>query len=312
MTDQNRKLGYVCAIGAQVLWGVFPIYFHLLRSVDALELVAHRSIWSFVILLGVFTLAKFIRHRAWPRLDELKAVVSDRKLFFTLCLAAVLIAINWIVFVWSVNHDHKVDASLGYYICPQVLVLLGVLFLGERLKPLQWCAVGLAALGVGYMVRSSASMPSVSIALALSFGFYALIKKNVKAPALSGLTIETGFLTIPALIFLAGICGYYELPEFVGSKGGGSVFTNNALVNVLLIGSGLTTIVPLALYATAVKHLPLSTIGLLQFVGPTIQFCIGIFLFSEKFDRSRLIGFVFVWIGVGIFLFTLRAAKQLK
>lgn len=312
MGNKNIRLGYASAIAAQVFWGLFPIYVDLLKGYDAVAFVAHRIIWSFVLLISLFALARFVRSPHLPSFSEIRSGLSSRKTLLICLVASLLILTNWIGFIWAVLHDHKLDASLGYYICPQVVVLLGVIFLGERLRGLQWVGFALTAIGVIYMVRSSASMPSISLAIAFSFGFYALLKKRVQLSALTGLTFETGFLLVPAIFFLAYQCGYLESMGIGSASAEGeihpSVFTQDWRLNLLLLGSGVATIIPLALYATALKHIPLSTVGLLQFIGPTIQFLLGAFLFHEAFDRSRLIGFLIVWAGVGIYLLALRSS----
>ena len=293
----NFRLGLVCAIGAQVLWGCFPIYVYLVRSVESNEFVAHRTIWSFLTLIGVFAMIRFVSHPALPKPNELTEKWSDKKSVWLSGLAALLISINWIAFVWAVTHDYPLDASLGYYICPLVVVLLGVIFLGERLSTLKWVAIGVAAMGVTYMAtQTEKGMPWVSIAIAFSFGFYALVKKQTKSSALCGLTYETGFLFIPAIAYLiwklySTQANPFDIPLWVG---------------LMLLGSGVATIAPLALYAVAVKHVPLSTIGFFQCIGPTLQFFVGIFFIGKSLDYSRLAGFAIVWVGVAIFLIAMR------
>ncbi len=314
MGNDKTRLGYACAIAAQVAWGLFPIYVDLLKGYDAVAFVAHRIIWSLALLISVFALARIVRSPHLPSFSEIKAGLSNKKTLLICAVASLLILTNWIGFIWAVLHDHKLDASLGYYICPQVVVLLGVVFLGERLKGLQWIGFALTACGVLYMVRSSASMPLVSLAVAFSFGFYALLKKRVQLSALSGLTFETGFLFLPGIGFLAYHCGYLQSFGLgSGVSDGGvmpAIFTHDWRLNLLLVGSGIATVVPLALYATALKHIPLSTVGLLQFIGPTIQFLIGAYMFQEPLDRSRLIGFLIVWAGVGIYLASVRSTRS--
>ena len=316
MANDKTRLGYACAIAAQVAWGLFPIYVDPLKGYDAIAFVAHRIIWSFALLFCICCLARLLRSSRFVSFTEIKAGLSNRATLLTCVIASLLIFTNWIGFVWAVLHDHKIDASLGYYICPQVVVLLGVIFFGERLKRLQWIGFGLTAFGVLYMVRSSASMPLLSLMVAFSFGIYALLKKRVRLSALAGLTLETGFLFVPAIIFLAYYSGCFQsvgLGSGVSESGvSQAVFTSDWRLNLLLIGCGLATVVPLALYATALKHIPLSTVGLLQFIGPTLQFLIGAFLFHEALDGSRLIGFFIVWAGVGIYLFAMRGTDSLR
>lgn len=304
---QNPKLGYACAIFAQVIWGLFPIYVDQLKCYDAFGFVAHRAIWSFLSLLALFWVAKFFRNPSLPQMSELTNSIRDSKIWVVASIAAILIATNWVGFVWAAINDHKLDASLGYYICPQVVVLLGVLCLGEKLKTIQWIAVALAACGVGYMVNSKASMPLLALMIAFSFGFYVLAKKKTKLSALGGLTFETGFLMIPAALYLGWQCGFLGLETLGDSKL--ALFTDSWKMNLLLLCSGMVTVLPLALYATAVKHIPLTTIGLLQFIGPTIQFLLGLFVYQEEFDESRFYGFLVVWAGVALYLFSLRTTK---
>jgi len=312
MANDKTRLGFACAIAAQVLWGLFPIYVDLLRGYDAIAFVSHRIIWSFILLIGIYGLGRLLRSSWLPSLSEIREGFSHWTTLLVCLIASLLILANWTGFIWAVLHDHKIDASLGYYICPQVVVLLGVIFLGERLKRLQWIGFSLTAFGVFYMVRSSASLPMLSLLVAFSFGIYGLLKKRVQLTALSGLTLETGFLFVPGICFLAYHCGYLQIAGLGAgiseSEAVPAIFTQDWRLNLLLIGSGVATVVPLALYATALKHIPLSTVGLLQFIGPSIQFFIGAVLFHEPLDRSRLIGFVIVWAGVVIYLVSLRTS----
>ena len=291
----NYRWGVFCVVAAQVLWGFFPVYFHFLRKVDAVELVAHRAIWSFFWLIVLALVWRVLKARFdSPTLEEIRSVFKSPRLLGYLAIAAVLMAINWLTFVWAVNNDHKIDASLGYYICPQVIVVLGVVFLGERLSSIQWLAFALAAVGVLWIAQSGVSVPWVGLTVALAFSFYALIKKIVPVSSFVGLTFEMGLLLLPAIGFLL----------YRGWPLGDTVIGEPWWFNLLLVGIGAATIAPLVFYAAAVKHIPLSTVGLLQFIGPTIQFLIGTFVFHEPFDTSRLIGFAFVWVGVALFMFT--------
>ena len=288
----NARLGIVYAVIAQVLWGCFPIYVNALRVVAPFDFVAHRAAWSFCLLVNLVLISNWYPRLGLPSKEEVSWGLSSRKTILIYALAAVLISTNWLAFVWSVMNDHAIDASLGYYICPLIVVLLGVIFLREKLSKLKWIAVACATVGVGYTTFSEGTLLWVSIAIAGSFGFYGLIKKQAPLSALAGLTFETGVLFLPALGYLiwractSGIA-FSDYPWWV---------------YILIIGSGAATIMPLAFYATAVKHLPLSTVGFLQYIGPTIQFFIGVFLFNEVMDYIRLTGFIFVWIGVVIFM----------
>jgi len=284
----------VSAIGAQILWGIFPAFIKLFQGVIApQDFVAHRAVWSFVLL--IVWMGFVYKFGKSPKNSSLKELLTDKATVGKALLATVFIVTNWLVFVWAVNNDHSLDASLGYYICPLLLVLLGVLFLRERLGMFKWIAIGLAALGVTIMTLSGQSKVWIGLVIAVAFSLYALIKKKTRTSAAGGLTMETGFMLIPAVLFLA----------WRATIEGVVVFPDSVSMKLVLLLSGPMTVAPLFLYAVAVKHVSLSTIGLLQFIGPTLQFLLGVFVFSEPFDSTRLLGFVFVWIGVGLYLYTL-------
>ena len=283
------------AIGAQVLWGIFPAFIKLFKGiVEPVDLVAHRAVWSFAFLiLLLLATSKSESDKSQTNLRQrlFGNASSIRKAMF----ATVFIAINWLVFVWSVSAGHALDASLGYYICPQFVVLLGVVFLGERLSKVQWIAIAIAAVGVIIMTGSNEGKVWIGLLIAAAFAIYALIKKKTTLSAVEGLTLETGFMLIPAILFLvwrSNLDGIVAFPDSTSSW-------------LLLISAGPMTVAPLFLYAFAVKHISLSTAGLLQFIGPTIQFCLGVFAFAEPVDSTRLIGFVCVWTGVSIYLYAL-------
>lgn len=261
------------------------------------DLVAHRAIWSFVSLaiwlLMISWMGSRKRNVAGSSLRQ--RLFSDYKTAATAALAAVMIVTNWLVFVWAVNNDHAIDASLGYYICPQLVVLLGVVFLRERLTPLQWTAVALATIGVSIMTLSGQSDVRIGLLVAIAFALYALVKKKTQLSAVEGLTLETMFMLLPAIAFLV----------WRFAVDGVTIFPASISLTLMLLCCGLFTIAPLLLYAIAVKHIKLSTVGLLQFIGPTIQFFLGVFAFAEPVDSTRFYGFVFVWIGVSVFLFGL-------
>lgn len=288
----NARLGLICAVIAQVLWGCFPIYVNALRLIAPFDFVAHRAAWSFCLLVNLVLISNWYPQLGLPRKQEICSGLSSRKTILIYAVAAVLIASNWVAFVWSVMNDHAIDASLGYYICPLIVVLLGVVFLKEKLSKLRWMAVAFAAVGVGYTTLAEGTLLWVSVAIAGSFGFYGLIKKRAPLSALGGLTFETGVLFLPAVAYLV----------WRASTSGVALGDYSYWVYILIIGSGAATILPLAFYATAVKHLPLSTVGFLQYIGPTIQFFVGVFWLNESMDYVRLTGFVFVWIGVVIFV----------
>jgi chloramphenicol-sensitive protein RarD len=301
-TTPNLKLGLATAIGAQVLWGVFPAYIKLFQGViHPLDLVAHRAVWSFTTLV----LWLVVTSAARPAIGSstlLQRLFGDSKTIRTAIFATVMIGINWLTFVWAVSNDHALDASLGYYICPQLVVLLGVVFLRERLTNLQWTAVVLATIGVSIMTFSAQSEIWIGLLVAVAFALYALIKKKTELSAVEGLTMETGFMFLPAIAFL--------LWRF--AIDGGTIIPDSILLTLALLCSGVLTIAPLILYAISVKHIKLSTVGLLQFVGPTIQFILGVFAFAEPVDATRFYGFVFVWLGVSVYLFALHRRSRLS
>ena len=292
-------VGLSCAIAAHTLWGLFPIYWRQLSHVDSLELVWHRIWWSFVLLLlGVPWM--LLRSEPATKQAFLAAITSGR-VWALYTAAAVLIAINWFAFIWAVNHDRVLEASLGYYINPLFNVMLGVFVLGERLRRPQWLAVGIAAVGVTIMSVASGGLPWVSLAMASAFAGYALVKKKTPLPPLQGLWFELTILAIPA----AWVIGSRMLE-------GSSALNHSSLqTKVLLIAGGVVTVAPLTLFAAAVQRVDLSTIGILQYIGPTLQFLVGAFLFGEPLYAGRLIGFGFVWIGLVVFVAgPLKRARQ--
>lgn len=293
---KNLKLGLATAVAAQILWGGFPAYIKLFQNViDPLDLVAHRAVWSFVVLAVWLSVSARLNQAAKGASLKRRLFGSSRTIA-TALFATVMIAINWLTFVWAVNNDHALDASLGYYICPQIVVLLGVVFLRERLTSMQWTAVALAAVGVTIMTWSGQGKVWIGLLVAVAFGLYALVKKKTRLSAAEGLGLETGFMLTPAIAYLV----------WRSLVGGAAVFPGSIALTLLLLCCGALTVAPLFLYAVAVKHLSLSTMGLLQFIGPTIQFVLGVFAFAEPVDLTRLTGFVFVWIGVSIYLYALH------
>jgi chloramphenicol-sensitive protein RarD len=277
------RTGILFGIGAYLMWGFFPIYFKALQSVSPLQIMFHRVVWSFLFLALVLA----ARHR-WP--EVLRAARSKRTLVIY-ALAGALLATNWLVYIYGVNSGQVVETSLGYFINPLVSVALGVIFLRERLRPLQWLPVGLAALGVAYLTIQVGSLPWIALALAFSFGLYGLIKKLSPLSSLPGLTMETAAIFLPALLYL----GWVEV-QGVGAFGHASTW-----VNVLLVASGVITALPLLMFAKAARNIPLWAIGLLQYIAPTVQFLIGVLLYNEPFDQTRLIGFSIIWLALLIF-----------
>lgn len=269
---------------AYTIWGLFPLYWKLLQHVPALQILGHRIVWSFAALLAMTAAAQ----RWWAAASPWRVPARVVGLY---AIAAVLIGINWFLYVYAVNSGLVVETSLGYFITPLVNVLLGVLVLRERLRPAQWCAVALAAIGVAYLTRAYGTVPWIAAGLATSFGSYGLVKKKATLDSLRGLTLETAVLVAPALAYLFGLY----------ASGAGSFRRVGAGTDMLLIGGGLVTVGPLLLFATAVRRVPLTIVGVLQYISPTIQFLLGVFLYHEPFSHAQLIGFAIVWSALVIF-----------
>lgn len=302
------RKGVVFALLAQTMWGVFPIYLKLLSPTPALDVVAHRAIWAFLILILLTFVGSLIRLRGWPRWAELAESFGQPKMLWLLLAAAILIALNWLGFVAAVEQGRAMDVSVGYYICPQIVVILGVLFQKERLAMTQWIAFGVTSLGVVVMAASKTGVPWFGLVVAFSFGFYALVKKQIQCSAMTSLTFETGILFLPAVALLLYRGCWYSTgvaPEATAS------WISPLGLQLLLVSAGIATLLPLALYVSAVRCLPLSVVGVLQFLGPTIQFGLSVFWFGEPLDPPRLLGIVLVWIGVGFFLRGARRTRPL-
>ncbi len=274
--------GVLSAFLAYVCWGVFPIYFKMLHSVSPLQTMTHRVVWSFLFLLLILV----VRKEVGPFWKEI-----NFKRFMIYLGAGTLLAINWLTYVWAIAQGFVIESSLGYFINPLVSVLLGVIFLKERLRPAQWIPVGLAVIGVSYLTITYGSLPWIALVLAFSFGFYGLVKKVAPLGSLFGLTLETGAIFIPALIVLL----------FAELNGAGEFGHGPLLTTVLLSLTGVVTAIPLLLFSTGARSVPLTTIGLLQYIAPTLQFLSGIILFHEPFDSSRLVGFGIIWLALIIF-----------
>lgn len=279
----NRGILY--GIAAYLLWGIFPIYWKLISNVAPFEILLNRIVWSFVFLLIILYLQ---RNWSW-----IKLLRSNRKLRLVSILAALLLAVNWFTYIWGVNNGFIVETSLGYFINPLVSVLLGVVVLRERLRPLQITAVLIAGLGVLYLTIGYNSLPWIALVLAFTFGFYGLIKKQTPLGSVVSLSTEMTVLFLPALIGLFAT-------HFSGhSTAQGSDFRTY----FLLVASGIVTTVPLILFALAAHKIPLTTIGFLQYIAPTMQFLIGVFIYNEDFGTVRIIGFSIIWFALCIYTF---------
>lgn len=277
------KKGILYGIGAYLAWGFFPIYWKFLHHVPAVQLIGHRIIWSCLLLLVVIVLTK-----QW---DEFRKTVN-LKVLRIYTIAAVLIGINWLVYVWAVNSNFIVETSLGYFINPLLSVLMGVIFLKERLRLAQWIPVVLAAIGVTYLTFIYGRLPYIALTLAFSFGLYGLVKKLSPLGSLYGLTIETAILFVPALIYLIAM-----------EANSTAAFLHTGISSdLLMIGAGVVTTIPLLMFASAAKSIPLWVVGLLQYIAPTIQFLLGVFLYKEPFSQHQLIGFGIVWAALIFFV----------
>ena len=275
--------GLAAAAAAFGLWGLFPVYFHALSAVPALQIIAHRIVWSALLLVAWMALQ--------GQLGRLSATFARSALLARLALSALLISANWLVWVWSVTHNHVVDASLGYYINPLVNVLLGVIVLHERLNRAQWTAIGLAALAVLYLGLLTGRPPWIAGALAVSFSLYGFVRKVINVDALPGLTVETLLLMPLAFGYLA----------WCQETGRGALTTHGPGVAALLIGSGLVTAIPLFLFAYGARALPYSTVGVLQYIAPSLQLLCGVVLFHESFGPARAAGFALIWVALLIY-----------
>ena len=279
----DRRPGLAFGLGAYALWGLFPLYFPLLEPASATEILAHRIFWSLITMLVLV-----VAVRRWTQLRQL---LADRRRVAILTLAAVLIAANWGTYIWGVNNGHVIETSLGYFINPLVTVLMGVVILGERLRPVQWAALGIAGLAVVGLTVEYGRPPWVALVLAFSFGSYGLAKKKAHSGAVESLTFETLVIAPVAL-------GYIVLLTLTGA----STFTGEGALHVaLLLGLGILTAVPLLCFGGAATRVSMTTLGLLQYVTPSMQFALGVLVFREPMPTMRWVGFGLVWLALVIF-----------
>jgi chloramphenicol-sensitive protein RarD len=276
--------GLLFGIAAYALWGVLPLFFLLLRPATAFEIVAWRIVLSLIFCALLLTVT-----RGWP---ALMVIVRDRRTSLILGGAGLLILVNWLVYVYATLSGHVVEAALGYFTNPIVTVLLGVFVLRERLRPLQWVAIGVTVVAVLILALNYGQFPFIALALAFSFGFYGLVKKQVggRVDAVSGLTVETAWLTIPATVMLI----------VLGSSGLLTIGTESVLQTVAILFAGVVTAVPLLFFAAAARRLPLTYLGLTQYLAPILQFLIGVFVLQEAMPAARWWGFGLVWIALVI------------
>ena len=288
----EHRTGLLNGFGAYLLWGALPVYFKLFPGVSSVEVVAHRIIWS-VAFLGILLAAM----RIYPLFT---AALRNPRILGALALSALLIAINWLVFIWAVNAHHVLAASLGYFLNPLVNVLIGTLFLHERLNKVQVGAVVIAAGGVALLAAGELQTLWISLTLAITFAFYGLVRKLTPVPAAVGLAVETLVLLPPAL----AACFWFH-------QQGSLAFGHETVETLLLIGLGAVTSVPLILFAGAARRLPMVTLGLLQYIAPSMQFIIGAFLLGEALSAPRLMSFGLIWLALALFVWdSLRRLKR--
>ncbi|WP_198289872.1 EamA family transporter RarD [Nocardioides sp. Iso805N] len=288
----ERSRGVVFGVVAYLIWGAFPLYWPLLEPAGAFEILAHRLIWSLVVMTVLII--------ALRRTPQLLALVRDRRKLALLALAAVTVTCNWATYIWGVNHGRVVETSLGYFVNPLVTMLLGVLVLHERMRTVQWVAVGIATLAVVVLTVDYGRLPWLALVLALSFGTYGLAKKKADAGAFESLALETALMAPLALVFLVGL-GLTGRSHFT-SEGPGHA--------ALFVSAGVVTVVPLICFGAAAVRVPLVTLGLLQYLAPILQFGLGVLHFHEDMSTGRWIGFAIVWVSLAVFTYdSLRARR---
>lgn len=271
------------AVGAYLMWGLFPVYWKWLQHVPALQLICHRIVWSCLLLIIFIILTR--------QLKTFRETALTSAMLPIYVVAALLIGVNWLIYIWGVNSGYIIETSLGYFINPLISILLGVVFLRERLRAWQWLPIGLAALGVLYLAFSYGRLPWIALSLAVTFALYGLVKKTAPLGSLYGLTLETGLLFLPALLYLI----------FSESTGQGIFLNMGARSDLLMVGAGLVTTVPLLLFAFAVQHTSLSLMGILQYISPSMQFLLGVLVYRESFSFAQMVGFGLVWAALIIF-----------
>lgn len=272
----RSKAGFLLGLGAYITWGLLPFYWKLISQASAFEILAHRGVWALVICVGLLANRK--------KLGNVVVLLKNRRSSLILFAAAGFLTTNWAVYIWSVTVDRVVEAALGYYINPLIAVCFGVLMLKERLRKAQWLSVGLAAIGVAVLTVGYGSLPWIAFVLAISWGMYGVLKKTLNVGALESLSIETLFALAPNIIYL----GYLE-------SHGKAAFGHGWVVTLLLAGGGIATIAPLLMWNGAVLRLPLSIIGMLQYLTPTIMLFIGVYANHEDMSATKIFGFVFIW-----------------
>ncbi|APH04737.1 EamA family transporter RarD [Bacillus weihaiensis] len=294
--NSTYKKGILYTASSYFLWGILPLYWKLIGNVASEEILAHRIFWSFIFMIVILTTTREILNIRVVTTELLK----KPKLLLMLIISSVLISINWFVYIWAVNHNQMIEASLGYYINPLISVLLGLVFFKEKINLLQKISFIIAALGVIYMTTRYGEIPLIAITLAVSFGLYGLTKKITKLSSAMGLTLETLMVTPIAIFYLV----------YLGQTGNMEFMNFNLETNLLLIGAGAATAIPLLLFATGAQKIPLYMVGILQYIAPTITLMIGIVIYSEPFTTTEVVTFSCIW--SALFLFTMSHSKLYK
>ncbi|HET9953854.1 MAG TPA: EamA family transporter RarD [Polyangiaceae bacterium] len=282
----SRSAGIGYALSAYALWGLLPLYIRAVHTVAPLELVSHRIVWAFSFLALVLVVTR--------RFEWLKTIQSRPRIIWSFLASAAVLSANWFVYIWAADAGRVVDASLGYFINPLLSVILAVLVLKERLRPLQWTAIGVAALGVLWLTLLAGQLPWIGLSLAISFGCYGLLRKTAQLEALAGLTLETTLLLPAASAYLI----------WVAPRDGSAWSTGSPELRALLVAAGPITAVPLLCFAAGARRIPLSLLGLLQYLGPSLQLLLGVAVFHEAFPFRKLVGFILIWLS--LLLYTLE------
>ncbi len=283
--DSETRRGLLITASTFVLWGLVPLYWHLLKAVPSSQIIAHRIIWSTLLVVAWLLLSS--------RLQWWRAIAVQPRALLMLAASSVSIAFNWGLYIWAINAGHVIQSSLGYFINPLVSVLLGVLVLKERLRTVQWLAVGFAALGVIWLTVDAGTLPWIALGLAFSFGIYGLLRKLVAVDPVAGLGVESLYLFVPAL-------GFALWSE--AGHGGGFFGGWRLREDLLLVFGGVVTALPLIGFAYGVRRIPLSLVGILQYIAPSLQLLLGVWFFHEPFDTGKAVGFAAIWVGLLLFV----------
>lgn len=283
----EQFIGVVSGAGAYLLWGILPVYWKLLHSVQPMEVLAHRIVWSFCFLVFILS----VTGRLFSFMGELRKIAAEPLKLAKITAASLILSVNWLTYIWAVNNDHVIETSLGYYINPLISVLLGILVLKEKLSFWQIVSFGLALIGVLNMTLHFGAIPWAALSLAFSFGFYGLFKKLVNLGAVTGITLETFLVTPMALLYII----------YIQKSGYGSFGVTSSAATWFLMGAGIVTAVPLILFAGGANRLPLTIVGFLQYISPTMTLILGVFLYHESFSATHLTSFIFIWAALIIF-----------